>query len=37
MGANKLDNPKSQLHVRKAKAADVAEIFDLTKRVYTGA
>jgi predicted amidohydrolase/ribosomal protein S18 acetylase RimI-like enzyme len=36
MGANKLDNPKSQLHVRKAKAADVAEILDLTKRVYAG-
>ncbi|MDH5360999.1 MAG: carbon-nitrogen hydrolase family protein [Gammaproteobacteria bacterium] len=34
--ADKLTNPKSQLHVRKAAHADVAEISALTDHVYAG-
>jgi predicted amidohydrolase/ribosomal protein S18 acetylase RimI-like enzyme len=36
MSANKLENSKSTLHVRKATPKDVAEILDLTIRVYAG-
>ena len=36
MSANKLDNPKSVLHIRNAQLSDVQAICDLTNRVYTG-